>query len=51
MFNLSAYVGAIIARNMGHAFISGSLVSWLGMFLPGAMLIFAVMPLWNYFRR
>lgn len=51
MFNLAAYLGAVVAKKLGYFFLIGSTLSWFGMFMPGVMLIFAVMPFWNWFRK
>lgn len=51
LFNFSAYLGAIIAWNRGYAFIVGTVVAWFGLFGPGVMLMFAVLPFWKRFRE
>mmetsp|Transcript_13553 Transcript_13553/g.40981 ORF Transcript_13553/g.40981 Transcript_13553/m.40981 type:complete len:438 (+) Transcript_13553:118-1431(+) len=51
LFNLAAYVGAIIAANAGMPSIVGIITCWLGLFSPGVMMIFAVLPWWGTFRR
>eukprot|EP00199_Chlamydomonas_sp_CCMP681_P001026 CAMPEP_0119109864 /NCGR_PEP_ID=MMETSP1180-20130426/24373_1 /TAXON_ID=3052 ORGANISM="Chlamydomonas cf sp, Strain CCMP681" /NCGR_SAMPLE_ID=MMETSP1180 /ASSEMBLY_ACC=CAM_ASM_000741 /LENGTH=522 /DNA_ID=CAMNT_0007095877 /DNA_START=95 /DNA_END=1660 /DNA_ORIENTATION=- len=51
LFNLSAYLGAIIAFNRGQVFILGTVVAWFGLFGPGVMLMFAVLPFWKRFRK
>jgi hypothetical protein len=51
MFNLSAYLGAVIARHLGHMTLAGAATCWIGMFFPGVILIFAAMPLWSYIRK
>eukprot|EP01134_Creolimax_fragrantissima_P007397 CFRG7397T1 len=51
MFNISAYLGAVIAHNAGHNFLVGSIACWLGMFVPGVVLIFGVFPFWHKVRK
>jgi chromate transporter len=51
LFNLSAYIGAVAARRAGINVIVGVLCCWLGLFGPGVMLIFAVLPFWGKFRK
>jgi len=45
LFNFSAYLGAVYAR------VPGALVAWLGLFSPGIILIFAVVPFWATLRH
>jgi len=51
LFNLSAFLGAVIARRAGISVIIGVLCSWFGLFGPGILLIFSVLPFWGMFRR
>lgn len=51
LFNLSAFLGAVIAKREGMNPMSGIATCWLGLFSPGVMLIFALLPLWSRFRR
>ncbi|KAG6546492.1 hypothetical protein Mapa_012041 [Marchantia paleacea] len=51
LFNFSTYLGTIMALNGGYVFISGAALAWFGLFLPGILLIFGIMPFWGYFRR
>eukprot|EP00878_Enallax_costatus_P032069 GHUV01035167.1.p1 GENE.GHUV01035167.1~~GHUV01035167.1.p1 ORF type:complete len:335 (+),score=47.08 GHUV01035167.1:103-1107(+) len=51
LFNFSAYLGAIMAMRAGYVFIVGTLLAWFGLFGPGVMLIFGIMPFWGKFRR
>ncbi len=51
LFNFAAYLGAIIAWNAGYFPLIGVVVCWFGLFAPGVMLMFAVMPYWKRFRR
>jgi len=51
LFNLSAYIGAVAARRAGVNVIVGVMCCWFGLFGPGVMLIFAVLPFWGKFRK
>ncbi|KAG0610833.1 hypothetical protein M758_7G095400 [Ceratodon purpureus] len=51
LFNFSAYLGAIMAINQGYVFIVGAAIAWLGLFLPGILLIFGILPFWGKFRN
>ena len=52
MFSFSAYAGGMAARDLG-AFgqLAGALVSGLGIFLPGILLIFFVYPIWEDLKQ
>ena len=45
LFNFSAYLGAVYKR------VPGALVAWVGLFSPGVILIFAVVPFWARLRH
>ena len=45
LFNFSSYLGAVYQR------VPGALVAWLGLFGPGVILIFAVVPFWARLRH
>ena len=45
MFNFSAFLGAVTAG------FPGSLVAFFGLFGPGFILIFAMLPFWSRFRH
>jgi chromate transporter len=45
MFNFTAFLGAVTA---GYA---GSITAFLGLFGPGFILIFAMLPFWSRFRH
>jgi chromate transporter len=45
LFNLSAYVGAI------YLGVPGAFVGWVGLFLPGFLLVIALLPLWDRIRK
>jgi chromate transporter len=51
LFNFAAYLGAITAMNQGYLFLWGAIIAWLGLFAPGLMLIFGVLPYWHRFRQ
>mmetsp|Transcript_23493 Transcript_23493/g.39353 ORF Transcript_23493/g.39353 Transcript_23493/m.39353 type:complete len:433 (-) Transcript_23493:498-1796(-) len=44
LFNISAYLGALLGGP------TGILICWVGLFGPGVMLIFGVLPFWGWFR-
>jgi chromate transporter len=50
LFNFSAYLGAIIAMRAGYNFMVGAVLAWFGLFGPGVLLIFGIMPFWGKFR-
>ena len=45
LFNFSAYLGAVYQR------IPGALIAYCGLFGPGVILIFAVVPFWARLRH
>ena len=51
LFNFSAYLGAVMAGRKDMNPVLGSFLCWLGMFGPGVMLIFALLPFWGKFRN
>lgn len=51
MFNLSAYLGAVIAVRAGWNPLVGVAACWLGLFGPGIMLLYGLLPFWGSFRR
>eukprot|EP00976_Prorocentrum_cordatum_P008775 174909-Prorocentrum_minimum.AAC.1 len=42
LFNISAYLGGLLGGPVGIV------VCWLGLFGPGVMLIFGVLPFWGW---
>ena len=50
LFNFSAYLGAVIAQNAGVFAIAGIALCWIGLFAPGLLIIFAILPYWGVFR-
>jgi len=50
LFNFSAYLGAVIAQNAGVFAIAGIALCWVGLFAPGLLIIFAILPFWGSFR-
>jgi chromate transport protein ChrA len=51
MFNLSAYLGAVMAVRAGWNFLVGVSACWLGLFAPGIMLLYGLLPFWGWFRQ
>lgn len=52
MFSFSAYAGGMAARGHGPIIqIIGALLSGIGIFLPGTLLIFFAMPVWEKLRE
>lgn len=45
LFNFSAYLGAV------YRGVPGALMAWLGLFSPGIILIFAIVPFWARLRH
>ncbi len=52
MFSFSAYVGGLAAASGGPLYqIIGALVSGMGIFLPGLLLIYFVYPVWENLKQ
>lgn len=51
LFNFSAYLGAVLARNENRNLFGGIAVCWTGLFGPGVLLIFAALSFWSSFRQ
>lgn len=52
MFSFSAYAGGMAARGFGPAVqIIGAVISDIGIFLPGILLIYFVYPLWEDLKK
>ena len=51
LFNLSAYIGALAARRAGVNVAAGIASAWFGLFGPGVLLIYGVLPFWGAFRK
>jgi len=51
LFNFASYLGAVIAMGRGLNFAAGAALAWFGLFMPGIMIIFGVLPFWGRFRR
>lgn len=51
LFNFSAYLGAVIAQNANVFAMIGIIVCWVGLFAPGIIIIFAILPFWGTFRN
>ncbi|GIL47404.1 hypothetical protein Vafri_4228 [Volvox africanus] len=50
LFNFAAYLGCVIAIKLKQTFILGAVLAWFGLFSPGVMLMFGVLPFWKRFR-
>ena len=51
MFSFSAYAGGMASRNLStFGQVIGALVSSLGIFLPGTLLIFFIYPIWEQLK-
>ncbi len=52
MFSFSAYAGGMAARSEGPVIqVLGALISGVGIFLPGTLLIFFIYPVWEELKR
>jgi chromate transport protein ChrA len=51
MFNLSAFLGAAMAVRANWAVPVGVAACWLGLFGPGIMLLYGLLPFWGSFRQ
>lgn len=52
MFSFSAYAGGMAARHAGpFTQILGALISGIGIFLPGLLLIYFVYPIWEQLKK
>lgn len=51
MFNFSAYLGAVMAVRAGWNFSVGVAACWLGLFGPGILLLYGLLPFWGKFRE
>ena len=52
MFSFSAYAGGMAARDLGFlGQLLGAIVSGMGIFLPGILLIFFVYPIWEELKQ
>ncbi len=52
MFSFSAYAGGMASRTEGAIFqVLASLLSAIGIFLPGTLLIFFIYPVWEELKR
>ena len=47
LFNFAAYLGAIIAWNADYNPLVGVVLCWIGLFAPGILLMFALLPFWT----
>mmetsp|Transcript_17161 Transcript_17161/g.39571 ORF Transcript_17161/g.39571 Transcript_17161/m.39571 type:complete len:155 (-) Transcript_17161:94-558(-) len=51
LFNFAAYLGAVTALGAGQNAVVGIICTWFGLFGPGVLLIFGVLPFWGSFRK
>lgn len=51
LFNFSAYLGALTATRAGYHALIGISTFWFGLFSPGILLIYGVLPFWASFRK
>jgi len=52
MFSFSAFVGGLALRNSGNIMqVFGGLIAALGIFLPGTLLIYFVIPIWDQVKK
>lgn len=54
LFNFAAYLGAVVGyKYMGTIGegLAAAAVSWLGLFGPGVLLLFGLLPFWGRFRK
>lgn len=51
LFNLAAYLGALIAARAGVNIVAGVCAAWFGLFSPGIIIIFGSLPYWAVFRK
>ncbi|MCB8873965.1 chromate efflux transporter [Acidisoma silvae] len=49
LFTFAAYLGAVIAP--GGARLAGAAIALIGIFLPGLLLVYGVLPFWEGLRR
>ncbi|KAK9816680.1 hypothetical protein WJX72_003596 [[Myrmecia] bisecta] len=51
LFNFAAYLGAIIAYRANVFRLWGIIICWVGLFAPGILLIYGILPFWGQWRR
>ena len=52
MFSFSAYAGGMASRDLGPILqVLGALISGIGIFLPGILLIYFVYPVWEEIKK
>lgn len=52
MFSFSAFVGGLALRESGNALqFLGGIVAAIGIFLPGTLLIYFIIPVWEQFKK
>ena len=43
--------GAVTAKHAGRSPVLGAAAAWLGIFTPGVLMMFALLPWWSVFRK
>ncbi len=43
--------GAVTAKHAGRNPVLGAAAAWLGIFTPGVLMMFALLPWWSVFRK
>jgi hypothetical protein len=51
LFNFAAYLGAITAKHFGYFPLLGIVLCYVGLFAPGVLIIFGVLPYWGRLRN
>ncbi len=52
VYSISTYTGAMVLKNWGIAGqMLGGIIGTIGIFLPGALLIFFIYPIWNQIKN
>ncbi|KAJ3168391.1 hypothetical protein HK101_011650 [Irineochytrium annulatum] len=49
-FNFAAYCGALIIRDTAATSFFGALLAWIGIYVPGILLMAGVLPIWRKHR-
>lgn len=50
-FNFAVYLGALTASNAGYSGVTGAVIGYLGIFLPGLWLVHGTMGVWASVRQ
>ncbi|OAA57980.1 Chromate transporter [Niveomyces insectorum RCEF 264] len=49
-FNFAVFLGSLTAVNAGYSAVAGAVIAWLGIFLPGMVLVHGTMGVWSALR-